>query len=685
MAQVDENLKRYIRIGNLQSHFSAYGSERAWNNDYYEGLQWPALYPQQDNAVIKRAWMGVEDFTDESGYNWGHYSLYVAQDATGIAVFPMELTQSAKFENPIVYVDGTDINAVFANQIDYIDEAQVADRIVSNVINTSMGLTQKRDIYAFSQEYHDDYFIKVYTFTNTGNTDWDDDIELNAPLKGVRVGWGTRYSLGREAAYIIGYEQSYGAHSWVSRRGEDYIDHQNDLITEANSVADWLRAGFSWMGQSETNDYNNIGAPDVKRDGRLTSPNHAGSVVLHVDKSSTDAADDAFQPTFLGWHAGDRYPKVEDLRSYNEPEMFQVYEMLRGIPFGDGSGGQTRMETLAADPDSYDPWHLHNDGGGTNVMITYGPFDLAPGESIVIVEAEGINGLDRDMCELIGQRWKKAYDNSSDSGPFDLPDASTTTDKDIYKNQWVYTGRDSILKTFGRAKRNYESGFGISSPPQPPPLFNVKSGGDRITLEWNASPSESDPNFGGYRIFRAIGKKDTTYKEIFACGFGAENDIRYSFSDISAVRGQAYYYYISSFTDGSGNQNDLNPTGILQSGRFYTLTTKPAYLQREAVNIYTKGDFPRIRIVPNPYNIRGNGFTGEKNKIMFYDIPGKCTIRIFSERGDLIKTIEHDDGSGDQEWYLTTDTRQTIVSGVYVAHFTDDKGQMAYEKFIVIR
>ncbi len=76
---------------------------------------------------------------------------------------------------------------------------------------------------------------------------------------------------------------------------------------------------------------------------------------------------------------------------------------------------------------------------------------------------------------------------------------------------------------------------------------------------------------------------------------------------------------------------------------------------------------------------------GKRNKIMFYDIPGKCTIRIFSERGDLIKTIEHDDGSGDQEWYLTTDTRQTIVSGVYVAHFTDDKGQMAYEKFIVIR
>ena len=53
-AQVDETLKRYVKVGSLQSHFSAYGSERAWNNTYYEGLIWPANYLYQDNSVIKR-------------------------------------------------------------------------------------------------------------------------------------------------------------------------------------------------------------------------------------------------------------------------------------------------------------------------------------------------------------------------------------------------------------------------------------------------------------------------------------------------------------------------------------------------------------------------------------------------------------------------------------------------------
>ncbi len=56
-AQINTNLKRYIRIGELQSYFSSYGAERAWNNVYYEGLSWPSQYLYQDNAVIERFWI----------------------------------------------------------------------------------------------------------------------------------------------------------------------------------------------------------------------------------------------------------------------------------------------------------------------------------------------------------------------------------------------------------------------------------------------------------------------------------------------------------------------------------------------------------------------------------------------------------------------------------------------------
>ena len=183
ICQVAETETRYVKVGSLQSHFSAYGSERAWNNSYYEGLRWPADYPYQDNSVIKRTWLAVENFVNDAGYNWGHYGIYFALDYVGISLFPMELTQSSKFIIPTVYVDGRDIHAVNADEIDEINPDQIADRIITNVVNTSMGLTMTRKIYVFSQQYHDNYFIKEFTFTNTGNTDWDDEIELNATLK----------------------------------------------------------------------------------------------------------------------------------------------------------------------------------------------------------------------------------------------------------------------------------------------------------------------------------------------------------------------------------------------------------------------------------------------------------------------------------------------------------------------
>ena len=690
-ARVEGTETRYVRIGSLQSHFTAYGSERAWNNVYYEGLIWPADYPYQDNAVIERFWIGVDDFTDSNEEQWEKYGIYFALGYVEESLFPVELKQTAKFEPPVVYVDGNNITAPYAGDIDEINPDQIPDRIITNVVNTSMGLTMTKRILVFSQQYHDNYYIKELTFTNTGNVDYDDEIELHTPLKGVRIGLGVRYSVCREGSFKIGGEQSYGQHTWVTRRGEDYPLHANESITEENPIVDWLRCGFCWAGQSAKNSFDNIGAPDVQGTGRLCAPQHAGIISLHIDKNATDNSDDPNQPAVLGWHAGDTYPKLGDMT--NVTPMIQLYDMLSGNPYG-GLGGtdrfdETNMESIL---DRIDPWTIHNDGGGTNLWICYGPFDLNPDESITIVEAEGVSGLSRQMCIEIGKRWKQAYDNPSDIGPFTLPDGSTTSNKDEYKNTWVYTGKDSILLTFGRAKRNYDSGYNIPQPPLPPPLFDVKSGGDRIGLSWSPSPSETDPGFAGYKIYRAVGKPDTTYEEICSCEPGVT-----SFDDLTAQRGFSYYYYIVACNDGSNNTTgETNPTGPLHSNRFYTRTTEPAYLRRKAGE-----SLANIRVVPNPYNIRARDlqYPGEPNKLMFLNIPGHCIIRIYTERGDLIKTVEHDDGSGDDVWDLTTSFRQGVVSGVYIAHFevTEDyrdpvteelqykKGEQAVRKFVIIR
>ena len=696
LAQISETQTRYIRIGSLQSKFTAIGAERAWNNVYYEGLTWPSDYLQQDNAVIERTFIGCQDFTDAKGQHWDRYGNAINAAYANVSIFPMLLKQTAKYQIPNVYVDGVNVNSPYFNDVDSIDENQIADRIITNIVNTSMGITMTRKVLGFSQQYHDNYFIIEYTFKNTGFVGANKVKVLNAPVKGFRFGFLNRYSVCREGADKMGYDQEYGKHSWVTRRGEDYSAHAAEVssLTEDSPIPNWLRAGFEWTGQRAENNYDNIGSPDIiGRTGRLASPQHAGIVTIHVDKSTSDRSDDVNQPAVLGWHAGDTYPNLGDMSLSTAPLHSSLYDMLSGIPYkGSGMGHPSERFDEVYMSKFSDPWKVHNDGGGTGLWVAYGPWDINPGDSIVLVIAVAVNGLDREHCWEIGKRWYQAYLNPSDLGPFVLPDGSTTTDENEYKNAWVYTGKDSIMKSFSRAVRNFNLNYNIPKAPEPPKVFDVSSGGDRISLSWQASPSESEAAFAGYKIFRAVGKPDTTFQEIADVPKG-----QYSFDDVTAQRGFSYYYYICSYTDGTDNSAGIaNPKGQLLSSRFYTKTNYPAYLRRQAGN-----SLADIRVVPNPYNIRAAEFQfpGEPDKIMFLNIPGHCTIRIYTENGDLIQTIYHENGSGDERWNSNTSSGQVVVSGVYIVHFTvtEDhtdpltgeikyrKGDSAYRKCIIIR
>ena len=59
------------------------------------------------------------------------------------------------------------------SKVDEIDENLPADRLIYNVVNTSIGITMTRKIYAFSQQYNSNYFIYDYVFKNTGIVDKD--------------------------------------------------------------------------------------------------------------------------------------------------------------------------------------------------------------------------------------------------------------------------------------------------------------------------------------------------------------------------------------------------------------------------------------------------------------------------------------------------------------------------------
>jgi len=110
-----------------------------------------------------------------------------------------------------------------------------------------------------------------------------------------------------------------------------------------------------------------------------------------------------------------------------------------------------------------------------------------------------------------------------------------------------------------------------------------------------------------------------------------------------------------------------------KTGDKFVVTTKAATTD----NSLAKTQLSKIDVVPNPYlgaaawekrNLNTTG-RGER-KIDFINLPQKCTIRIYTLSGKLIKTLYKDSGylDGTVSWNLITDDGMEAAYGVYVYH-----------------
>ena len=661
-ARPDET--KWISIGSLHSWYSSAGCEREIGRtlrsaDQQDGLRWPAQFNWQDCQVAKALWIGTTNYADPIVDQTFDYKV-VHVGPRGLdevsEFMPVEFKLIAKFQHPTVVVDGLlASHTAYMDLVDELDETLKADRMLYNVVNTAIGVTMTRRIYAFSQQYNDNYFIHEYIFKNTGIYDKAGN-KHNKTLTGVIMFFQFRLAPSRETGPGGLYYLPQSA-SW----GHNEMNHVLHPF-----YGDDLRCFYSWHGLHSKCTFDNIGGPYIAVGGRLGAAQFPGVITLHADKSASDKTDDQQQPFSTPYlDSGADITRSND--QFNPITMTKEYAMMNT-----GHTPLTHAQYVGSGyPDLFEPISQ----SGKSQCLGYGPYDLAPGDSIRIVFAEGVSGLDRAMCETIGTEWL------SGAAPFTLPNGGTTNSADEFKNAWVFTGIDSILKTFGNAKQNWESDFAIPQPPPPPNVFEVQSGGDRIVLKW-ADNAQSLPNFAGYRVYRAIHKPDTTFNLIFQCGPGTDHpDIVTEYMDRTAQRGFDYYYYVTSYDNGS--TNTMQPGVPLESNLFWTRTIEPAYLRRPAAE-----KLAQIRVVPNPFNIRAKnlqfGDSGP-DRIMFLDLPPVCTIKIFTERGDLIYTLEHTDGSGDEAWESITSSRQVVVSGVYIAYFETPDGQSTFRKFVIIR
>jgi len=167
---------------------------------------------------------------------------------------------------------------------------------------------------------------------------------------------------------------------------------------------------------------------------------------------------------------------------------------------------------------------------------------------------------------------------------------------------------------------------------------------------------------------------------------------------------QLYYVSVTAFDYGS-------PTSGLKS-----LETPPQqnyvaeYAQNSASMVIDEG--LDVIVYPNPYRIDGNykdyGYEGRDyidsegkliqqeglpddrtRSIHFINLPPKCTIRVFTIDGDLVREIEHDvpadfPQSSHERWDLITRNTQMVVSGIYYYSVESDWGNQIGKLVIIM-
>ncbi|MBP3193240.1 T9SS type A sorting domain-containing protein [Natronogracilivirga saccharolytica] len=673
----------WLNVGSLHNWYSEIGNEREHGlvTSQQYGLRWPAIFEFQDAQATKAFWIGSRGFDDGVNAPFDYKVIHTGPRVLGADhFFPQEFTLYSRFDAPEVFVDGV---PTFFEQVipDEIDPDLPSDRMLRNTVRTSMGVTFTREIHQFSQEHHDNYHIMDYTITN--ETGQYNDIPEQT-LEDLLFYFQFRYSPVRKSRYLVANHTGWGRNTMNDRWGDGLRGQERGEPFSDGGPP--MRASYAWHGYEPERriDYNNIGAPQIDPVtqfmsladtlGHLLAHHFVGHATIHADAGPGDPSNDMNQPYTLGHINSD-----DDLKSSNDPfnraRMQREYNIMnRGVMSRHAYQVHSASEFIDFADQESDP--RLGTSGGMSAMKAYGPYTLAPGESVRIVWVEGVSGLSVEMAREIGEKYKAYVEDRTSDAQGPRIDGSTGIIDDRAKNEWVMTGRDSLLQTFERAILNYNNDFAIPQPPEPPSIFQVNSGGDGIFLDWQYDGDQGQ--LEAFEIYRAQQRYDSTAHLVHVADASER-----SFVDETAIRGRDYYYYISAVgPDQTGDPATGTPAGALRSSRYYTQTFDPARLQRQAGEAMSQ-----IAIAPNPYvrtdddNLR---FT-TRDEVAFFDVPGEADISIYTELGELVQTIEHRDGSGDASWDLRTRSRQLVVSGIYIVVFDNlETGERTTRKLVVV-
>lgn len=615
----------------------------------------------------------------------------------GVFSFPLELTRTENF--PLL-PDGS-LNRSY-------DPNEAEEKIVS-AWATPVGVTITRTSRAWSTPDYDDFIIYEYEMENTGDIDGNPGTPARQDtLTELLVSFSHGLAPGK-----TGHERKYNR--W---NGTDFQQ------TDTYARFDRRR----WLNYTENLD----GLPDPQyfeqwaqtgaNGGGLQAPMSVGYQVLYYDTTRLARRGETIMTVSpaldtivwdANYHLKQPYLNRLETSLWSEAKYITNMNVL-SYPRS-GNSPYSNLTIFGPEWRGRSSFNVRQSWiFGVGRQIVFGPYILKPGQKIrfAIAEVAGFGSarLQETQAGLVdeGGSCGQACNESASLQAFNpVPNYSQTItygfDNRVHGSTYLSTYRlpeyvnsdvVTVREAADRAIQVYtgstevvdydtsqywperSADHGVYRVPVSAfaPIFSVESDSlPRTKLVWVPTVDSLMLNtLSHYEVARgpsaigpwtrvdSVGVRDPRY---FRNG-------KYIVEDFAPRLGEQYYYSVVSF-DIEGNRSAR--TSILLN-------------ETQRVSRNTALSLGPVYVVPNPYLVR-SGFGGANepdDRVGFYNLPPKCTIRIFSYSGQLVSTFEHVNGKDMEPWYQVTRNAQYIASGLYFFVVTTPEGRRTDGKFVII-
>ena len=342
---------------------------------------------------------------------------------------------------------------------------------------------------------------------------------------------------------------------------------------------------------------------------------------------------------------------------------------------------------------------------------SFGPYTLAPGDSVRIILAEVAGTLDlHEVYKGDPDHWLKSFNEGQSAYMNDSLAA------DMQRN--VDAVRNAVKWGIGAKVDGIDLAADVpDSPPAPDcQAINASYGGDTaiIAVRWDKLAEEAQYTDGsgqvfydgstdlsGYRIYRGVDKRgiwdliaDIPRSEFSQYWDSELNE--YNYKDYTVQFGFEYYYYVEAYNATPKQWTSANGTVVdnlpeLASGDYNMtpLTSAkpgPVDIKKEGWDVF---------VAPNPY-IDGDPEHSfpTQYKIEFRKLPEKATIHIYSLSGDLVRVLHHQPDeygnlAGSIAWDQRSDSGLLVAPGLYIYVVESETegtvGSRATGKLMIIR